>query len=384
MTRPVFFYSQIFLLLTILGLTITDWALCKDSDEGIFLFPTETVKPSNYDCKYSPEPLTIDGKLSPLEWETAKWTDYFVDIEGDLKEKPRFKTQVKMLWDSTYFYIAAEMEEPHVWAKLTERDAVIFYDNDIEVFIDPDGDTHEYYELELNAFNTVWDLFLVKPYRDGAPVTNNWDINGLLTAVDVNGTLNNPEDIDKSWSVEIAIPWMVLSECAHTTSPPNDGDVWRVNFSRVQWQTDVVNGGYVKKKDLDTGRNLPEDNWVWTPQGIIAMHYPEMWGYVRFLIDNSSDFTENETFWNSENAKRILRKVYYAQKARQDMYGNFTTDLNSLDSIVNFTNGMAKEVEIKTTFSGYEAILKYDDSKTVHIDHTGDIWTTLKQKTLGK
>ena len=50
-----------------------------------------------------------------------------------------------------YFYVAAEMEEPHVWGTLTQHDAVIFQDNDFEVFIDPDGDNHEYYEFEINA-----------------------------------------------------------------------------------------------------------------------------------------------------------------------------------------------------------------------------------------
>lgn len=64
-----------------------------------------------------------------------------------------------MLWDETYFYIYAEMEEPHVWGTLKERDTVIFYNNDFEVFIDATGDTHNYYELEVNALNTAWDLF---------------------------------------------------------------------------------------------------------------------------------------------------------------------------------------------------------------------------------
>ena len=28
--------------------------------------------------------------------------------------------------------------------------------------------------------------------------------------------------------------------------------------------------------------NLPEDNWVWSPQGAINMHLPERWGRLRF------------------------------------------------------------------------------------------------------
>ena len=63
-----------------------------------------------------------------------------------------------MLWDDEYFYFAAELIEDQIWATLTERDSVIFYDNDFEIFIDPDGDSHQYYEFEINALNTVWDL----------------------------------------------------------------------------------------------------------------------------------------------------------------------------------------------------------------------------------
>ena len=119
-----------------------------------------------------------------------------------------------MLWDDDYFYIGAEMEEPDVWATLTERDSVIFRDNDFEVFIDPDGDTHAYYELEVNALNTLWDLMLIKPYRDGGPAINGWDIAGLQSAVDVRGTLNRPGDTDEGWSVEIAMPWKILREAS--------------------------------------------------------------------------------------------------------------------------------------------------------------------------
>ena len=113
------------------------------------------------------ERLEVDGKLAETSWGMAPWSEPFVDIEGAAKPAPRFRTRVKMLWDDAFFYIGAELDEPHVWATLTEHDSVIYHDNDFELFVDPDGDTHEYYELEINALGTVWDLFLMKPYRDG-------------------------------------------------------------------------------------------------------------------------------------------------------------------------------------------------------------------------
>jgi hypothetical protein len=233
--------------------------------------------PRQYTCRRAEAPVAVDGRISEPSWNRAAWTSDFVDIEGDRKPRPRFRTRVKMLWDDAYFYVAAEMEEPHVWATLTEHDAVIFHDNDFEVFIDPNGDTLEYYEFEINALNTGWDLFLPKPYRFGGKARNEWEIPGLRTAVDVDGTLNNPADRDRGWSVEIAFPWKALGEFAHRPAPPQEGDEWRVNFSRVEWRVDVRDGKYQKV----AGRK--EDNWVWSPQGVVNMHVPERWGVVRFL-----------------------------------------------------------------------------------------------------
>jgi hypothetical protein len=234
------------------------------------------AEPKTYVCYRATGKILVDGKLNETAWRKAPATDLFVDIEGDVRPRPRFQTRAKMLWDAQYFYISAELEEQHVWGTLTKRDSVIFHDNDFEVFLDPNGDRDEYYELEINALNTVWDLFLPKPYRDGGKAQNSWDIVGLKTAVQVQGTLNDPRDQDKGWTVEMALPWQVLGEFAHQAAPPAEGDQWRVNFSRVEWQHEIVEGKYRKVA------NTREDNWVWSPQGVIDMHRPEQWGYVRF------------------------------------------------------------------------------------------------------
>ena len=124
-----------------------DWARMKD------------ITPRRYLCYQAATPVQIDGKLDDTAWQAAPWTEYFVDIEGAAKPKPRHRTRAKMLWDDQYFYVAAELEEPHVWGTLTNHDAVIFHDPDFEVFIDPDGDSHEYYEFEINALNNDQEYF---------------------------------------------------------------------------------------------------------------------------------------------------------------------------------------------------------------------------------
>jgi hypothetical protein len=66
------------------------------------------------------------------------------------------------------------------------------------------------------------------------------------------------------------------------TAVPTDGAIWKINFSRVEWQTNVVSGKYEKKKDEKTGQFLSENNWVWNATGEINMHIPERWGILQF------------------------------------------------------------------------------------------------------
>ena len=125
--------------------------------------PKVPFSPPKYVCCRTTGPITIDGRLDEDSWSKAEWTEVFGDIEGRSRPVPRFRTRVQMLWDDYFLYIGAYIEEPNVWATLTARDSIIFEDNDFEVFIDPDGDTHGNYELEMNALNTVWALLLIKP-----------------------------------------------------------------------------------------------------------------------------------------------------------------------------------------------------------------------------
>ncbi len=328
------------------------------------------ITPHGYVCHYSANPLKIDGQLTDAAWSAAPWTEYFVDIEGDAKPKPRYRVRAKMLWDNQYFYIAAELEEPHVWATLTQHDAVIFQDNDFEVFIDPDGDNHEYYEFEINALNTGWDLRLKKPYKDGGPALNEWEIPGLKTAVHINGTLNNPADTDVGWTLEIAFPWTALAEFAGRKTPPAEGEQWRVNFSRVEWLTDIVDGKYRKRP------GMKEDNWVWSPQGIIDMHRPEKWGYVQFTRKESGPvaFTPDPL----GAARNQLHGIYYAQRAYQEKNHRWATSLAEL-ALDTTAAPTSDRPTLKTTPDGFEATveIKLPDGRTrrCHIRQDARIWS---------
>jgi hypothetical protein len=329
--------------------------------------PAAYTPPKGYVCYRVKDKLTIDGKLDEADWKAVPWTDDFVDIEGGSKPKPRFRTRVKMLWDDDGLYLGAELTERHVWATLREHDSVIFQDNDFEVFLNPNGDSHLYAELELNALNTTWDLLLPQPYKDGGLGINAWEILGLRTAVHIDGTLNDPTDTDRGWTVEIAWPWKGLRELTTRAVPPKDGDQWRINFSRVEWRHEVVDGKYRKVKDTK------EDNWVWSPQGVVDMHRPETWGYVQFSTSavGKAEFQLDPT----GPARHLVQRVYYAQRAYREKHDRWATTLEQLD-LKDLTDPKVDGApKLETTTSQYEVTAKVKGtSQRVHLRPDARVW----------
>lgn len=325
----------------------------------------------NYVVYKAPETIIIDGKTDELSWDKAQWTDLFVDIEGENKELPAWSTRIKMLWDDNNLYIFAELEEPHIWAYYTEHDKIVYHENDFEIFIDPNRNTHEYFEFEINAQNTLFDLFMTKPYRNGGIPLISWNAEGFRSAVHLNGTLNQPDDTDKSWTIEMAIPFHDLRLGVHTQKPEN-GTYWNINFSRVQWQTDVIDGKYVRKKDVATGRILPENNWVWSPVGVINMHFPERWGILQFSTFNAGEKAVEIILPSEEKYLDYLWLIYYKQADFHREYKTYARTLPELD----FPEKPEKDVAVsmQATEKQFFAELETAGGLRLAINHDGRIY----------
>lgn len=238
----------------------------------------------------------IDGKLDEAVWQNAERSSRFVDLIHDTEAY--MDTRAAVLWDDDYLYVGYWLEEPNVTATLTERDSPIYTDNDAELFI---AGIDGYYEFEINAFGTIYevlffweDVFEEKGYSqmpefdrtnegarpfDGVGYKHprskrigfwNWDYPGLLSAVHIDGTINDPEDTDKGWTVELALPWEglgILAKGDGRALPPKESDVWRMDFSRFNTH---------KKDTTDSG------GWAWSSHGVWDSHVPECFTYVSF------------------------------------------------------------------------------------------------------
>lgn len=250
--------------------------------------------------------IAVDGNVNKEVWQNARWSKRFVDMVTG--EPGMYNTQTALLWNDTHLYIAFTAEEPFVEATLTERDSIIFLENDLEVFIDGKDC---YYELEVNAANTVYEVFFIwkDAYTKGGKFDTaqfdvhqqqaytfggdddrsgssfwkgthprgirwaftNFDMPGLQTAVQVQGTLNNNADIDKGWSLEIAIPWKSLHLLAdERTIPPKNGDIWKLFLGRFQ------------KLIIDGKEVIPHPATALNSHGIYDTHLNERWSSIEF------------------------------------------------------------------------------------------------------
>lgn len=328
--------SLLFFILTLFHLPD---AIAQNSIQQINKLQAE---PALYVAKKIDVPICIDGKMDHT-WDLAPWSSAFVDIEGTHQPAPPYKTQFKMLWDEENMYIYARIEEPHVWGTLKKRDAIIYHDNDFEIFLKPNLASPIYYEIEINALNTLMDLMMPKPYRFGGKALMHWDTKAIKSAVHIEGTLNDPSDTDKYWDVEIAIPFKSLGKFGVTATPALNS-YWRMNFSRVQWQHEIHDGQYFRKKN--NNKLLPEDNWVWSPIGLINMHYPERWGYLFF--------TQQQTqppLPPSYRAKKIAWNIHYLLQLYKNKNQNFPSQIKDAEGYDDFLKEDIKDFEIDFTLN---------------------------------
>ena len=174
----------------------------------------------------------------------------------------------------------------------------------------------------------------------------------------------------------MAIPFGSVSIGNHVKKPV-EGTIWRINFSRVQWDVDIRNGKYVKRRD-SSGNFLPEHNWVWSPQGVINMHYPERWGYLRFSEKNKKSEADTFVLSPAEKQKQYLWLIYYRQKDYYQKAGKYTSSQQALgltESAVDnlFIDEKMNSLRIEASDLQFTAVIIGPDGKAWSINQEGII-----------
>jgi hypothetical protein len=223
--------------------------------------------------------ITIDGKLDEAAWKNAQLLPLVDVAKGEAPKDSPVNGTARLLWNDTNFYVGFDVQEanivggfpknakePHLWTKDT-----------VEVMVDPDGDgdNDDYYEIQINPQNLVFDTQYdhynePKTEPDGPFGHEDWSAK-LKSAVTVDGTVDKPEDTDKGYVVEAAIPWKSFNKAKKT--PPALGDTWRLNFyamkdnAGVAWSPILGQGNFHKASRFGRVRFTAKG---WTPPPEVA------------------------------------------------------------------------------------------------------------------
>ncbi len=292
--------------LTLIFSWISAVAIEPPQNNGKSMYGCTDSDIKHYTARRATGPIQVNGLLEETDWQKAEKSPRFVDMAtGD---PAIYDTKASVLWDDQNLYVGFWIEEPFLQAALTEKDSLIFNENDAEVFIDG-GDA--YYEFEINARGTTYQMFYIwrDAYKKGGRFdvpefdilktgamtfggdydrqattfwkgTNprglrwafyGWDFPGRESAVHVNGTLNDHADVDKGWAVELKFPWKGAKWLAGSRSlPPRDGDVWKIFFGRFELL-------HVAGKEV-----VPHPGWSWNRHGVYDTHLPQCWTEIQF------------------------------------------------------------------------------------------------------
>ena len=263
------------------------------------------------ECRFTEDPITIDGVADEPAWKNAQVIEnFYLPWLKDKARPSRTKTRAMLLWDREYLYFHAEMEDTDIYAGVTEHDGPEWNDDVFELFFKPTVEKPGYYEFEINAANTVLDMFLPQRRAGGYDRFKRDRPFNLTTAVKLRGTLNKWQDKDEGWSVEGRIPWR---DFLATGGRPAENEIWQ--FALCRGDVSVDSEGV----ELSTNAPLKTLNYA-------DFHYYEDYAKLKFIgppekssgkpfgIEKRIPWTENHIAGTPEppppfTVKRILEKL---------------------------------------------------------------------------
>jgi hypothetical protein len=191
----------------------------------------------------------VQADLSAPGWQNAERGELRDGVSGAV---PKQRAWVRCAWTDDEWRVLFESEDTDAWATYTERDAPLYEEETVEVFVDPAGDLEAYYEFETNVLSAMLDI-VFRRSRSGYKGDRSWDCEGLRVGSQINRGL---------WCAEFAIPF------ASIAPRPANGSVWRANFCRIDRPS----------RDGSLARELT----AWSPPLRETFHTPERFGFLEF------------------------------------------------------------------------------------------------------
>ncbi|HEY3324756.1 MAG TPA: sugar-binding protein [Planctomycetota bacterium] len=218
---------------------------------------------SLYDVQRTDSPPTIDGKLDDACWKNRPVITNMV-LRGESTRVPaQVQTKTTLLYDDKALYIAIEFLEPNpqgLKKSIVRYDGDLWWDDSVELYIEPGSSHQEYFKLMSNPVATRADWrgkntpmgFKMFDWGTGAE----WTVGAAIG--------------ERNWTLEFRVPWSDLE-----VNPPKAGDVWTFEIVRFRYADSV---------DLPAGESKHEySSW-----NVGATHdKPENFGCIVFSGNTS-------------------------------------------------------------------------------------------------
>lgn len=200
--------------------------------------------------------IVLDGKLDESDWAAAPAFSPFVFKWYESGDKEQ--TEVKMLWDDTFLYVAYKCDDKWIWADHYDTNSDTYQDDCVEMFWDPspaDTSKRKYNMFEINCLGNLLSVYV------GSGVDIKQRVSRIMVphiAQAINGTVNKDDDTDTGWIIEMAVCFSDYKEI-YSGQTPKDGDMWRVGLNRCGGKTNEQFSQWSPSQTDKPNYHRPED-----------------------------------------------------------------------------------------------------------------------------
>lgn len=213
--------------------------------------------------------INVDGVMNEGAWKEAEVRTFNNFYFTKNKEEEQ-KTTFRMLWDEKNIYLFYESNDKFINAAETKRDGAPYLDDCAEVFFIPAPEVENlHYCFEVNVNKAKNDLVWVNNFQGNNNAIIKQYNPEFKVEVKINGTLNNNTDIDKGWTMEMAIPHDAFKGSTNL-HPIQLGNKWA--FIALRQYRDINKIGRRCMTTLFPVYHIEKD-----------VHQPEMFGLMEFV-----------------------------------------------------------------------------------------------------
>ena len=223
------------------------------------------------------QPPAVDASPDDPAWtEAARIAALSLSTGVPARKVEPVPTVVKLLWSPTHLYVRFICKDDEPYAPFEGRDEPHYKGDVVEVFLDPVGDAHQWYEVQVTPTNQILDKLFI---MSGEPASGsdlaltraaNRDLWSCL-GYTMSGLETAARTTNRGWIVDLALP----AEAITRRMPRQRLEPMRLrmNLLRYEWPQDA-NG------------NRPGVFMNWSPVSWGQPHRsPKAMGFVRLVED---------------------------------------------------------------------------------------------------